>query len=363
MEEIDAAVSAGEMEMDEVQLNIAEGEDKIEGLREQFIQTEYNVAKYIHALNKRVSKLFICFDPKIRDKEVTNAKGITSIENNIIINVYKDKETKTMKLEPRKVFTEKDCELVAGKPFNADTEQDTYEELMTLYDKEFDFCIIVNQFPNNIKETDWKNLEFDYTIDKEKLRKIGMEEEHTKIYEIIRRFEKVDIDNIIIKRKFPKDFSVVADWDEEKKYFFSNRYGHKLCELDDLFKYELESKMRNDFYVTLPTKVKTKEDKYQAWLLHLNEQEIMDGTNDLIKNGIIYEDTIFDESVLTNRDYKIYFYNKKRIPIENIDNIEAKLWFDTLTLDTPMEEMSLEVPENIQQIIDNTPNMDELTDK
>ena len=108
---------------------------------------EYNVAKYLGAFNKRIKPLLVCFDPEIRDE--------------IIINVYKDKETKLIKLADRSVFTKKQCTLIAGKPFKPE-DQDTYEALMIMEDKEIRFWDSVNKIPNNIEETEWEEVRQDW---------------------------------------------------------------------------------------------------------------------------------------------------------------------------------------------------------
>ncbi len=108
---------------------------------------EYNVAKYLDAFNKRIKPLLVCFDPEIRDE--------------IIINVYKDKETKLIKLADRSVFTKKQCTLIAGKPFKPE-DQDTYEALMIMEDKEIRFWDSVNKVPNNIEETEWEEIRQDW---------------------------------------------------------------------------------------------------------------------------------------------------------------------------------------------------------
>jgi hypothetical protein len=111
------------------------------------INTEYNVAKYLDAFNKRIKPLLVCFDPEIRD--------------NIITNVYKDKKTKVLKLEDRGVFSRSQCELIAGKPFE-ETAQDTYEALMMFEDKEIRFWDSVNKIPNNIEEAEWEEIRSDW---------------------------------------------------------------------------------------------------------------------------------------------------------------------------------------------------------
>jgi len=75
---------------------------------------EYNVPKYLDQFNNRIKPMLVCFDKSIRDK--------------ILITNPKD----------RPYFTEEECELCNGQP-NKEGDQDTYEKLMTMDDKEIKF--------------------------------------------------------------------------------------------------------------------------------------------------------------------------------------------------------------------------------
>ena len=83
---------------------------------------EYNVPKYIEQFNKRITPLLVCFHPDIRNKIL-----ITNPDN-------------------RPYFTADECELCSGYP-NKESDQDTYEQLMTMEDKEIKFWL---------KHPDWK---------------------------------------------------------------------------------------------------------------------------------------------------------------------------------------------------------------
>ena len=75
---------------------------------------EYNVPKYVEQFNKRITPLLVCFHPDIRNKIlITNP-------------------------EDRPYFTADECELCSGFP-NKEGDQDTYEQLMTMEDKEIRF--------------------------------------------------------------------------------------------------------------------------------------------------------------------------------------------------------------------------------
>lgn len=101
---------------------------------------DYNLPRYISAFNKRISGLLVCFSKEIRDR--------------IIIDVKKDRKTKEYMLEEREFFSEEQCKLVAGEPLD-EGDQDTYEALMTMEDKELKFWTSVNKLPNSTTAKQW----------------------------------------------------------------------------------------------------------------------------------------------------------------------------------------------------------------
>lgn len=82
---------------------------------------DYNIERYIHAFNTRITPLLVVFNPNIRE--------------DILINDPKD----------RQFFTKKQCELVSGYPLT-EKGQDDFNEVMTLSDTEVEF---------------WKNIGLD----------------------------------------------------------------------------------------------------------------------------------------------------------------------------------------------------------
>ena len=96
---------------------------------------EYNVTKYIDQFNKRVVTLLVCFSPEIR--------GEILIDNP----------------DDRKSFTQKQAQLVSGFP-NKESDQDTYEALMTPERKEIEFWLKAGEEPPFVKECgiDWDGL-------------------------------------------------------------------------------------------------------------------------------------------------------------------------------------------------------------
>lgn len=127
-----------EKEEDEIILNCqmiptelveAEGEVSYSG------DIEYNVVKYLDQFNSRIKPLLVCFSPEIRSE--------------IIITNPDD----------RKYFTEEQAQLVSGYP-NKETDQDTYEQLMTPERKEVDFWLSIGEEPPFVKECgiNWEEI-------------------------------------------------------------------------------------------------------------------------------------------------------------------------------------------------------------
>ena len=166
---------------------------------------EYNSAKYIDQFNKRITPLLVCFSKDIRNKIlITNP-------------------------EDRQYFTEEESRLTSGQP-NKVTDQDTYEALMTMEDKEIKFWAAHPEFkiPYLAEcNMDWDDILAEYTnrIETEKNNGIALMRE--KIDDIIRQLKDSEKQSLIEKGTLPKsvkDFAevypVTGDivWKEDKKY-------------------------------------------------------------------------------------------------------------------------------------------------
>lgn len=95
---------------------------------------EYNTSKYIDMFNKRITPLLVCFNKNIREE--------------ILINNPNE----------RKYFTDDECKLCSGQP-NKESDQDTFEQLMTMEDKEIKFWIKNNLTPPFFEECGMGNWE------------------------------------------------------------------------------------------------------------------------------------------------------------------------------------------------------------
>lgn len=141
---------------------------------------EYNVIKYIDQFNSRIKPLLVCFHPDIRNK--------------ILITNPDDKQ----------YFSDQECEMVSGFP-NKETDQDTYEALMTPERKEMEFWTSINEIPPFVKECDidWDDLvaKFNEIKEKENTEKFQvLNEEYLKL---ISQITDADIEEFEEKFKLP----------------------------------------------------------------------------------------------------------------------------------------------------------------
>jgi hypothetical protein len=217
---------------------------------------EYNVARYLEAFNKRISKLLVCFNPEIRDQ--------------IKINVKKDKKTKELFLEERPYFTHKQCEMHSGSPFEP-KDQDSYADLMRMEDKEIRFWSSTGKIPNNMDVEEWKEIEIDWKDRMRQARIDGIKDQKAKLDEIFKSLEIEDIEQLKDVGHLPKTILAFADVGEHKEYgpsFFSNEWGAWLCKLEDIFNYEAQAIERSKFYEENPDmfkKLKRGQTKYDIW--------------------------------------------------------------------------------------------------
>ncbi len=163
---------------------------------------EYNTSKYIDMFNKRITPLLVCFNKNIRDK--------------ILIDNPND----------RKYFTDDECQLCSGQP-NKLSDQDTYEQLMTMEDKEIKFWSKYNLVPPFLKECgmgDWETIKNNYFTKLENEKKLGIDKEKTLYNEIIQRLTNDEISKFIDEGEMPKSLSKLVVFDEITNNFMSKNY-------------------------------------------------------------------------------------------------------------------------------------------
>lgn len=259
--------------------NIENEEDKaiiqtrIDEINESLFTDDYNVARYLEAFNKKVKPLLVCFNPEIRDK----------IQLDIV--KVKDKATKTTteKLKDRVIFTKSECELVSGMPFKP-TDQDSYEELMTMEDKEIKFWDKVNKVPNYMEVEEWERIRADYHVRMAIAKAEGIASEKDKLDNIFKLLEVKQLNDVVTKGELPLDVFIIADIATDGSgNLISRKWGEELCHIEDIFKYEKEAIARDNYYRL--TQIEDVENRYEQWLDYLAEQEVMHGVIVMDEDG------------------------------------------------------------------------------
>ena len=186
---------------------------------------EYNVAKYIEMFNNRIKPHLVCFDKKIRMKQVKNKKGELVEENNIIITNPKD----------RKQFTHEETKLVSGQPYK-ESDQDTYEQLMTMEDKEIRFWLSVDKEPVYWRECgmNWEEIKKEYLDRMEMLKRDGIREEVELYKKIAKGVSESDIDALIIDGVIPDGILDFCDFDPSTGSFISKKWNIKIGVIYDI---------------------------------------------------------------------------------------------------------------------------------
>lgn len=163
---------------------------------------EYNVAKYVDMFNKRITPLLVCFSREIRDK--------------ILIDNPED----------RQYFTKQECELTSGEP-NKPSDQDTYEQLMTMEDKEIKFWMKYNLVPPFLKECEmgeWEDIVGDYKRRKEEEERLGIDKEKEAFNNVISLLDDKEISLFEDEGEIPKEILKICDVDPITGNFVSKRY-------------------------------------------------------------------------------------------------------------------------------------------
>lgn len=181
---------------------------------------EYNVDKYIEMFNKRISGLAVCFHPSIRYRVDENGKTV----NNLFISNPSD----------RKYFTEQECELVAGMPLDI-KDQDSYEDIMRMEDKEIRFWTSVNEIPPYVEECgmNWDEIVRDYNVRQEELRKEGIRQEVELYNLIIGNMTQEQIDEFEDDGTLPDTLMNIVE-EGKGMEFVSKKYGVAIGTIYDI---------------------------------------------------------------------------------------------------------------------------------
>jgi DNA polymerase elongation subunit (family B) len=346
---------------------ISSMESRIEELNSSLLTDEYNVPRYLDAFNKKVKPLLVCFNPEIRDKIL-----LTIIKD-------KDKETKkiTEKLKERAVFTKSECELVSGVPLKP-TDQDSYEELMTMEDKEIRFWDRVNKTPNDMEENEWEVIRADYH-ERMRIAKIeGVSREKEMLADIFKRLEVKDMNKVIMDGVLPIDVFVICDIDENNsKHFVSRKWGEPLCHINDLFKHEHEAIERDNFYKS--NGFSYENDRYDKWLSHVETIEHLNGSEHNVINRDIDVISGLLKQKINNSIIKVEEPKKKKVMVEDGDDsddvemeeddngvlvrsdekIQLDDEFDDTFGEEPDNYTSDEIKESVEEVVNNVEDVED----
>jgi hypothetical protein len=174
---------------------------------------EYNVEKYISVFNSRIKPLLVCFSKDIR------ASILISNPNE------------------RPYFTKEQCELVSGEP-NKPGDQDTYEQLMTMEDKEIKFWTKYDMVPPFLEECGmgkWEDIVADYEYRMKKEEEDGIAAEKEEFNRILDSLTIDEIDAIIDEGELPQYLLRIVDIDVNSTNFISKTHeGAVIGNLDDI---------------------------------------------------------------------------------------------------------------------------------
>jgi hypothetical protein len=260
---------------------------------------DYNVAKYLEALNKRIESLLVCFDTDIRDR--------------ILIGLEKDKKTKVNKLQQRSVFTELECKLVSGKPLDPSDQDDYEEDLMKMEDREIKFWMSVNKLPNFIEEDKWLEMTEDYVERMRIAKEEGIESEKKEVLDLLKRLEVNDYKRMKNYNKLPIKLDSLIYVTNDS--IMSKKWEESLHPSITLFDYEDEANERALWYTSVENGA---DNTYDMWLDYKAEVEGMSGDT-MEKELRDLGSTIYNEEMY--KEYEEYM-NEEFPPSEDKISID-----------------------------------------
>lgn len=163
---------------------------------------EYNIPKYVSQFNSRIKPLLVCFSPDIRDF--------------ILIKNPSD----------RPCFTDEQCKLDSGNA-NRPGDQDTYEQLMSMEDKEIKFWINHPQWKIPFLEEcgmNWNKITEDYFERKRIEKELGIDIVREQYEKAIDSLTSEDIAKFIDDGEIPAEISAIVDIDVETDNFVAKEY-------------------------------------------------------------------------------------------------------------------------------------------
>lgn len=163
---------------------------------------EYNVTKYLEMFNKRITPLLVCFSRDIRNK--------------ILVNDPAD----------RAYFTAEESKLVSGQP-NKEGDQDTYEQLMTMEDKEIRFWKSHPEWEIPFLEEcdmNWEAIVADYDARMDREKQLGIDAVRERFEAAIKKMDSEKWEDFIENGDIPDSILKIVDIDGPTGNFIDKNY-------------------------------------------------------------------------------------------------------------------------------------------
>ena len=163
---------------------------------------EYNVPKYISQFNSRIKPLLVCFSKDIRDR--------------ILINNPSE----------RPYFTEEEPRLSSGAPNNPG-DQDTFEQLMTMEDKEIRFWKSHPEFKIPFLDEcgmDWDAILKDYDDRMAREKQLGINFVREEVEKAIGKMTAEEFDKFEEEGEIPASLKRLVDFDPVTSNFVDKSY-------------------------------------------------------------------------------------------------------------------------------------------
>lgn len=257
---------------------IEELNSKIREIESRLVTDEYNAPKYLESFNKKVTPLLVCFHPNIRKK--------------ILRQIKKDSETNLDKLTEKYIFTEQQCALVSGMPDKPIDQDDYYEDLMKMEDKEIRFWDSVKMVPNNLPLEEWCVINADYHERNRIAREEAIRVEKNLFEKILQQLELQEIRLFESSLTLPQEILTIAILSDDYMKFISRKWGVVLGDINDISKYEQDAIERDTWYQINNI---YDENRYQLWLDYKSEQTIM-CVSEVVNNEIKKENLNINNS-------------------------------------------------------------------
>lgn len=173
---------------------------------------EYNIPKYIEQFNNRIKPLLVCFDSSIRSK--------------ILITKPEDKP----------FFKKSQCKLVSGQP-NKPSDQDTYEQLMTMEDKEIAFWKRNNLVPPFLEECGmgkWEDILADYDYRMAEEERLGIKAERDAYILALNGLTLEEVEKFLDEGEISSHILDIIEPDPLSNNFLSKKFPNvKIGSIDD----------------------------------------------------------------------------------------------------------------------------------